>query len=66
MNDKTAHGYLGAPARGGRRRGREGLGGQLDLGFVCRFRNRGTEYASESGIKWRSGGAKRRCDQALA
>ena len=33
MNDRTAHGYLGAPARGGRRRGREGLGGQLDLGF---------------------------------
>jgi hypothetical protein len=33
MNDRTAHGYLGAPARGGRRRGREGLGGQRVLGF---------------------------------
>ena len=32
----------------------------------CRFRNRGTEYVSEFGIKWLSGGAKRQCDRALA
>jgi hypothetical protein len=31
----------------------------------CRFRKRGTEYVSESGIKWMSGGAKRQCDRAL-
>jgi hypothetical protein len=27
----------------------------------CRFRNRGTEYVSESGIKWMRAGTKRRC-----
>jgi hypothetical protein len=32
----------------------------------CRFRKRGTEYASESGMNWTSGGAKRECDRALA
>ena len=31
----------------------------------CRFRNRGTEYVSKSGINWMSGGAKRQCDRAL-
>jgi hypothetical protein len=31
----------------------------------CRFRNRGTEYASKYGVKWASGGAKRQCDRAL-
>jgi hypothetical protein len=30
-----------------------------------RFRNRGTEYVSESGIEWMSGGTKRQCDRAL-
>jgi hypothetical protein len=30
----------------------------------CRFRKRGTEYVSESGIKRMSGGAKRQCDRA--
>jgi hypothetical protein len=30
-----------------------------------RLRNRGTEYASGSGVKWVRGGAKRRCDRAL-
>ena len=28
----------------------------------CRFRNRGTEYFSESGVKWMSGSTKRQCD----
>jgi hypothetical protein len=32
----------------------------------CRFRNRGTEYASEYGMKWMSGCTKRQCDRALA
>jgi hypothetical protein len=32
----------------------------------CRFRNRGTEYVSESGMKWMGGGTKRQCDRALA
>ena len=32
----------------------------------CRFRNRGTEYVSKSGMKWMSGGAKRQCGRALA
>jgi hypothetical protein len=31
----------------------------------CRFRSRGTEYVSESGMKWISGGTKRQCDRAL-
>ena len=31
----------------------------------CRFRNRGTEYVGESGIKWMSGGTKRQRGQAL-
>jgi hypothetical protein len=31
-----------------------------------RFRNRGIEYFSESGINWMSGSAKRECDRALA
>jgi hypothetical protein len=41
--------------------------GVLDLGFRshCRFRNRGTEYVSTSGMKWMSGGTKRQCDRAL-
>jgi hypothetical protein len=30
----------------------------------CRFRNRGTDYLSESGIKWTSGSAKGQCDRA--
>ena len=30
----------------------------------CHFRNRGTDYTSESGIKRMSGGAKRQCDRA--
>jgi hypothetical protein len=29
-------------------------------------RNRGTDYISESGMKWISGGARRQCDRALA
>jgi hypothetical protein len=32
----------------------------------CRFRNRSTEYVSESGMKWMSGGTKRQCGRALA
>jgi hypothetical protein len=32
----------------------------------CQFRNRGTDYISESGMKWMSGGARRQCDRALA
>ena len=31
----------------------------------CHFRNRRTEYISESGMKWISGGTKRQCDRAL-
>jgi hypothetical protein len=31
-----------------------------------RFRNRRTEYISESGVKWMSRSAKRQCDRALA
>jgi hypothetical protein len=31
----------------------------------CRFRNRGIEYVSESGVKWMSGSTKRQCDQTL-
>ena len=31
----------------------------------CRFRNRGTEYVSEYGIKWTRGSLKRQCDRAL-
>ena len=31
----------------------------------CRFRDRGTEYASEPGVKWRSDGTKRQCGRAL-
>jgi hypothetical protein len=31
-----------------------------------RSRNRGTEYVSESGIKWMSGGIKRQRDRVLA
>ena len=30
-----------------------------------RFRNRGTEYVSEYGVKWKRGGATRQCDRAL-
>jgi hypothetical protein len=30
-----------------------------------RFRNRGTDYTSESGINWMSCGTKRQCDRAL-
>ena len=29
---------------------------------MYRFRNRGAEYMSESGVKWMSGSAKRQCD----
>jgi hypothetical protein len=32
----------------------------------CRFRNRGTDYLGESGMKWMSGCTKRQCDRALA
>jgi hypothetical protein len=32
----------------------------------CRFSNRGTEYVSESGMKWVSGSAKQECDRALS
>ena len=32
----------------------------------CRFKNRGTEYVSESVMKWMSGGTKRECDRALS
>ena len=38
------------------------------LGFrhiACRFRNTGTKYVSESGIKWMGGSTKRQCDRAL-
>ena len=31
----------------------------------CRFRNRGTEYVSDSGMKWMRGRTKRECDRAL-
>jgi len=31
----------------------------------CRFRNRGTDFLSESGITRVSGSAKRQCDRAL-
>jgi hypothetical protein len=31
----------------------------------CRCRNRGTEYVSESGVKWFSGSTERQCDRAL-
>jgi hypothetical protein len=48
--------------------GHELLGAQRRLPRVrlhCRFRNRGPEYVSESGIKWMSGSTKRQCDRAL-
>ena len=32
----------------------------------CRFRNRGTKYVSESGMKWMRGATKRQCDRTLA
>ena len=32
----------------------------------CRFRNRGTEYVSEPGMKWMNDSTKRECDRALA
>ena len=32
----------------------------------CRFRNRGIEYVSESGMKRMNGSTKRQCDRALA
>jgi hypothetical protein len=32
----------------------------------CRFRNSGTEYDRESGMKWMRGGTKRQCDRALS
>jgi hypothetical protein len=32
----------------------------------CRFRNRGTEYVSESGVKRMNGSRKRQCERALA
>jgi hypothetical protein len=31
----------------------------------CRFRKRGSEHVSDSGMKWVGGGAKRRCGRAL-
>jgi hypothetical protein len=31
----------------------------------CRFRNRGTEYVSDSGAKWMSSSTRRQCDRAL-
>jgi hypothetical protein len=31
----------------------------------CRFRNSGTEYVSDSGVKWMRGGTQRQCDRAL-
>jgi hypothetical protein len=31
----------------------------------CRFRNRGTEFVRDSGVKGMSGSAKRQCDRAL-
>ena len=34
----------------------------LRFGRMYRFRNRGAEYMSESGVKWMSGSAKRQCD----
>jgi hypothetical protein len=42
-----------------------GAGGPPRVRSHCRFRNRGTDYISESGMKWMSGGAKRQCDRAL-
>ena len=32
----------------------------------CRFKKRGTEHVSESGMKWMSGGATQQCGRALA
>jgi hypothetical protein len=32
----------------------------------CRFRNTGTEYVSESGVRRMSGSTKRQCNRALA
>jgi hypothetical protein len=34
----------------------------LVFGRICRFRDRGTEYVRESGMKWMSGGARRQCE----
>ena len=34
----------------------------LRSGRIVAFRNRGTEYVSEYGMEWMSGGAGRRCD----
>ena len=31
----------------------------------CRFRNRGTDYVRESGMKWMNASTKRQCDRAL-
>jgi hypothetical protein len=41
------------------------LGGPGRARSHCRFRNRGTEYVSESSMKWMSGGTKRQCDRTL-
>ena len=43
----------------------DGAGGVLRVRSHHRFRNRGTDYVSESGMKWMSGGTKRQCDRAL-
>ena len=49
------------PARGGSKSRRR----LPRVRSLCRFRNRGTEYATESCMKWMSGSAKRQCDRAL-
>jgi hypothetical protein len=40
-------------------------GGVPRVRLHCRFRNRGTEYVSKSGMKWMGGSTKRQCDRAL-
>jgi hypothetical protein len=42
-----------------------GVHGATRVRSHCRFRNRGTDYLSESGIEWMSGSTKRQCDRAL-
>jgi hypothetical protein len=54
---------LGGPA--GVREDRAGAGGEPRVRSPCRFRNRGTEYVSESCIKWMRSRTKRQCNRAL-
>ena len=57
---------LGADGGEHRPRHRRGVQAQPRVRSHCRFRHRGTESLSESGMKWTSGSTKRQSDRALA